>query len=531
MEHLKLSVIFASCFALAFVVGSLTFTSRDSSADSADVEVGVIIESALALTVSPQPTLLLDITPAPMGFEVTEEITANVSTNNLTGYILTMSAISDTTALTHTNTINTMPSTPSLTPAVLPVNDWGYNKGAGATTFLRIPPLSTPDTLATAVAPANNDITIVTVGAKADVNILPGIYSNTLVFTVVGNDTPPVLEPTVTSVDPNFVASASNTAVTVTGTGFYGGETSSAVTSVTVGGTACTSFNVVSDTSLTCVTPARTVGVYPVVVTTSGGASNADVMVTVVDTMQAFSTAKCTAMRNYYPEGSPPANSEVDLMDIRDGKVYKIRRLPNDRTFMQGGPGWCWMVDNLALQAPITLNSTTSDMTSGTYNLLAANVGNPNTSGYCTDRRDGVVVDNRGVPYRYGCGLTYQWNSATTGSTLASGNAPNSICPKNWMLPPGPATAANDRSYTSLITALNWANPTTLRGDVVVNSAWRGLYVGLAGSGQSQNGMYMTSTAYSSTYNYNLWFAYNQTTTGSDNRGKTYNMSIRCVAR
>ena len=521
-------LIFVSCFVLAFVVGSLTFIPRDSSAESADAEVELTIEPVVALSVSPQPTLLLDLTPTPAGFEVAEEITVDVSTNNLTGYILTMNAISNTTALTHTNTVNTMPSTASLTAAALPTNNWGYNKGAGATSFLRIPPLSTPDTLTTSTVPITNDTTIVTVGAKADINILPGVYSNTLVFTAVGNYTPQL---TITSVDPSFVASAGNTTITVTGTGFYGAGASSAVTSVTIGGTACASFSVTSDTSLTCITPALVTGVYAVVVTTSGGTSNADVTVTVVDTMQDFTTAKCTAMRNYYPPGSPPANSEVDLMDVRDGKVYKIRRLPNDSTFMQGGPGWCWMVDNLDLR-PMTLDSATSDMASGTYNLTSTNARDANILAYCIDRLNGTVVDNRGVPYRYGCGWQYAWNGATTGSTITTGNAPNSICPKNWMLPPGPATAANDRSYNSLVTAMGWASPATLRGNVVVDSSWRGLYAGLAGSaGQGAQGMYMTSTVYDSTNNRNLWFGTTNTTTPIDFRLKTQTMSVRCVAR
>jgi len=213
-----------------------------------------------------------------MGFEVREEITATVSTNNLTGYTLTMNAISNTTTLTHTNGTNTIPSTNSLTAAALPTNNWGYNKGSGATAFLRIPPLSTPDTLTATSAPITNDITIVTVGAKADINILPGIYSNTLMFTAVGNYVP---APTVTSVTPG--AAETSETVIITGTNFYAGGISSAVVSVTIGGTPCISYNVISNTSISCVIPGIPLGNYPIQVITSMGVSNKSVTFNIIE--------------------------------------------------------------------------------------------------------------------------------------------------------------------------------------------------------------------------------------------------------
>ena len=260
------------------MVGSLTFIPHGSDAQSTDINVNV--GSALTLTVSPQPTLMLDIFPAPGGTLVTEEITATVGTNNPTGYTLTMKAEGNNTALTHTNGTNTMPSTtaPLATPATLPVNTWGYNKGAGASTFLRIPPLSTPDTLATGSAPTNGDVTIVTVGAMADINAVAGVYTNGLVFTATANYVP---APTVTSVS-HTSAEAGNT-ITVTGTNFYGGGSSSAVFSVKIGSADCVSFNVISNTSLTCVLPGLVIGTYPVTVVTSMGTSNSDVTVDIIE--------------------------------------------------------------------------------------------------------------------------------------------------------------------------------------------------------------------------------------------------------
>jgi hypothetical protein len=70
--------------------------------------------------------------------------------------------------------------------------------------------------------------------------------------------TPPM---TVEGVSPAFGPPAGNTSITIAGTGFNAGAT------VTVGGAGCTSVSVVSETSITCRTPAGVAGTADVVVT------------------------------------------------------------------------------------------------------------------------------------------------------------------------------------------------------------------------------------------------------------------------
>jgi hypothetical protein len=89
--------------------------------------------------------------------------------------------------------------------------------------------------------------------------------------------------PTVTAVGPNNGTAAGGTAVTVTGTGFQSGIQQDAsqgtvvqgggTTGVTFGGAAATNVQVVSDTEITCTTPAHAAGAVAVVVTTDAGAS------------------------------------------------------------------------------------------------------------------------------------------------------------------------------------------------------------------------------------------------------------------
>jgi hypothetical protein len=72
---------------------------------------------------------------------------------------------------------------------------------------------------------------------------------------------------TISTVSPSRGPASGGTGVTLTGTGFNG------ATSLTFGGTAATSVNVVSTTSVTAVTPLHATGVVDVVITTPSGSA------------------------------------------------------------------------------------------------------------------------------------------------------------------------------------------------------------------------------------------------------------------
>jgi hypothetical protein len=74
-----------------------------------------------------------------------------------------------------------------------------------------------------------------------------------------------LMPPTITSISPSAGALAGGKTITIRGTGFYPGAT------VTVGGSACTSPNISSDTVMTCVTPAGAAGAADVVLTNGDG--------------------------------------------------------------------------------------------------------------------------------------------------------------------------------------------------------------------------------------------------------------------
>ena len=97
--------------------------------------------------------------------------------------------------------------------------------------------------------------------------------ADVVVVTVVGNAIGSgaftfVTPPTISSVSPATGSTAGGTFITITGTNLDG------TTSVTVGGVAATSLNVISSTSITAVTPAGTAGAVSVAVTTPYGAAS-----------------------------------------------------------------------------------------------------------------------------------------------------------------------------------------------------------------------------------------------------------------
>ena len=115
------------------------------------------------------------------------------------------------------------------------------------------------------------------------------------------------------------------------------------------------------------------------------------------------------------------------LSDTRDSNTYIVRKLAD---------GNCWMSENLKLgstSTTITLNSTTSDRTSGTYTLPIATTSWtwPSDAGNLT-----TTEATTSQVYPSGTNRFYNYYTATAGSaSTSSGTASYSICPKNWTLP------------------------------------------------------------------------------------------------
>ncbi|MGK8508114.1 beta strand repeat-containing protein [Nocardia asiatica] len=174
------------------------------------------------------------------------------------------------TVVTPTGTSNGVLYTYGEAPAVVAVvPGWGPRAGGNtvvlqgdnftgtlAVNFGATPAMSftvDSDTQITAVVPAGSGVAPVTVTtAVATSNAVSYVYLGT---------------PSLTAVDPNQGPASGGNTVTLTGTEFTG------ATAVDFGGTAASSFTVVSSTQINAVAPAGT-GTVNVSVTTSGGTSN-----------------------------------------------------------------------------------------------------------------------------------------------------------------------------------------------------------------------------------------------------------------
>ncbi len=111
---------------------------------------------------------------------------------------------------------------------------------------------------------------------------------NSTAFPVTSVNTVPVL----TAPSPTSGSALGGTALTITGSGFANGN----ATSVTLANVACTSFTVVDDTTITCTTPAATVGSRSLVVVGPAGSSSAyafDVVSGTFDPTVDWTSATC----------------------------------------------------------------------------------------------------------------------------------------------------------------------------------------------------------------------------------------------
>jgi len=138
------------------------------------------------------------------------------------------------------------------------------------------------------------------------------------------------------------------------------------------------------------------------------------------------------------------------LKDTRDNNTYNVRKHED---------GNCWMTQNLRLIGPKTLTPADSDVKSN-YALAASINGKTSTStGNTSDFSNKKSMTDQSF-YRTDTlaanGVYYSWYSATasTGSSNSSGNAPSSLCPRGWKLPP----SSGNGSYANFLTAANIGN-------------------------------------------------------------------------
>lgn len=139
-------------------------------------------------------------------------------------------------------------------------------------------------------------------------------------------------------------------------------------------------------------------------------------------------------------------NTAADLIDTRDGSIYKVMKLPRSR---EGSDGICWMVDNLRLGDTDTdylLTPSDSDVAAD-FTLPASittTQSNSTPQIYVDD-----TVDDLGKYF----GNRYNRYAVSGGTNQLDGNS--SICPKGWTLP----DSYGSSSYKRYDAVLNYYRP------------------------------------------------------------------------
>lgn len=291
LSHKKADLTFTATgvlmgsFILSFIAGSFLLQPHGSEAVTG---LGLVGASTLSLN-SSSSSVNMEITPASSGMLTSGSHTLIASTNVPTGYSLslnTTTAVNNLTASTGT----------IAAPVALSNNTWGFalNKVSSSTaantitngfdTSYATPTPSvtskwanprTSTTIKNTTLSAANDATTVYYGAKADMALAAGTYSNTVRYTAAANlNTIPT--PSIASIAPNFGTTAGGTAIQIVGTGFTVNN-QSITTAVTIGGANCEGVSISSNTPTTgqdtiyCNTPASAAGAKDVVVGTWGG--------------------------------------------------------------------------------------------------------------------------------------------------------------------------------------------------------------------------------------------------------------------
>ncbi len=211
------------------------------------------------------------------------------------------------------------------------------------------------------------------------------------------------------------------------------------------------------------------------------------------------------------------ANSAIGatttLTDTRDGEQYTVRKHED---------GNCWMTQNLRLQGSKTLTPMDSDVTSN-YTLPASDINGYNELNLYANQMYYAGDETNGA--------YYSWTAATAGtgtSSVTSGNAPSSVCPKGWKLPPN----SGNGSYINFASAAGITN--SADGSNKIRSApYNFPYAGYVYNSTLYNvgivGYYWSRTAYSSNNAYVLFFNSSYVDPAYNN-GRYDGFSVRCVA-
>lgn len=188
--------------ALSFLGIALVPMVASAASTSANTVINADISAVISMTTSTPITINL----VPTGGGVVSSLSdaVSVSTNNATGYFLTLADNDANTNLVNgANNIAAHAGTQA-SPTALVNNTWGYrvdgvggfgagptsaetNNGSSTTTWAGVPATGSPNTLKTTSSTATNDTTTVWYGVRVNTTLPNGIYTDTVTYTATTN--------------------------------------------------------------------------------------------------------------------------------------------------------------------------------------------------------------------------------------------------------------------------------------------------------------------------------------------------------
>ena len=481
---------------MVLVLGAMLFPSLPTAvqAEESGSTANLNVESAVAITLP--DTVAIDVTPTPDGTFSSSNVKLSVSTNNNSGYTLSLATTGDDNHMHSQNQATTetiAPVSGSVTQAKFANNTWGYNLraasegDANASTEYQAVPKSGDTALRTTSAPSSDSYNL-TFGAKVNTSIPSGTYTNTVAVSVVAN--------------PPLVADMTSLSTMQ--------EMTPEVCEKTEVGTVAR------------LTDARDQKQYWVTKLADGNCwmtQNLDLDLGVKDgntDTTVLTPADSDVSRSWTPERSTTtsifSNSDNTEQYSWD-PGYWVKSDPDGYSNSCGSSSGITSFDDAdCTSAGWTDVSSMTPMDDGTTN---------------------TVISGNTYNAHYLVGNYYQWNAATAGTggaDVVGRDATDSICPKGWQLP---ISNNQNKGFFYLLLdkyGLNSSyNSTTITQSPLYFHPSGYVYSGSLGDAGS-GGYYWSSTAYSSTNDaYSLDF-YSDYVDPSIYYYRYYGFSVRCLA-
>ena len=188
---------------LAVIVFSATVVPMAVYAATSSANTTINANLGSTISISTSGSVTLNVTPVSGGSQTSASDTVSVSTNNSSGYYLTLSDSDANTNLVNGGNNIAAHAGTQASPSALANNRWGYrvdsiggfstggavenNVTTSSITYAGIPASGSPNTIKTTGATASGDTTTVWYAVKADTTNPKGTYTDIVTYTATTN--------------------------------------------------------------------------------------------------------------------------------------------------------------------------------------------------------------------------------------------------------------------------------------------------------------------------------------------------------